>query len=416
MAKKIAYIEGLRGCAALSVVFAHYFVGFYPSMYTGNAAETNTHSQIELFFAKSPLNFLYNGHFAVCIFFVLSAYVLSYRFFRTKELSIVSRSAIRRYIRLEIPIIVSVLFSWLMLKTGLYHNLSVAPMTHSQWWLGTWFHFAPDFYQALKESIWDCFFAFNHTTSYNSVLWTMGIELQGSFLVFSFLAVFGKTRNRLIPYLAMILIFAKGYYLCFVFGLILSDLHNSDYRVRGIIRHSVNRFTIALLLVFCALFGSFFPDNRSALFEFMNNKWLTSLGLDLFIFYHTLGAVIVCFVVLNFIPLQKILSIGICSFLGRISFSLYLIHFPIICSLQCILFTRIAGMGFRYGVVVLLSGFISLCVIMIASYIMTKYVDEKAIHLSRRIEGFYSAHSFFDMIVKKLQRSSVPAKDEKKNL
>ena len=67
---KLKYIEGLRGLAAIIVVFHHYTLAFYPAL---NFAYSNqTHigdGKIELFIAHSPLNLCYNGGFAVCIFF-----------------------------------------------------------------------------------------------------------------------------------------------------------------------------------------------------------------------------------------------------------------------------------------------------------------------------------------------------------
>ncbi|WP_443147193.1 acyltransferase family protein [Paenibacillus sp. KACC 21273] len=83
--QKLKYLDGLRGLAALIVVISHFVVAFYPSLYNGSIDSVHTQKSLELWISKSPFNLFYNGNFAVCVFFVLSGYVLSYKFFITKR-------------------------------------------------------------------------------------------------------------------------------------------------------------------------------------------------------------------------------------------------------------------------------------------------------------------------------------------
>jgi peptidoglycan/LPS O-acetylase OafA/YrhL len=106
--REINYLDGLRGLAALTVVFLHYVTAFYPAFVTANYSQIHTKSGIELFIAKSPLDIFYAGNFAVCIFFVLSGYVLSMKYFQFKNQNILIKSAIKRYFRLVIPVFASV--------------------------------------------------------------------------------------------------------------------------------------------------------------------------------------------------------------------------------------------------------------------------------------------------------------------
>src|SRR5262249_42139880 len=61
------------------------------------------------------------------------------------------------------------------------------------YWLLYWYDFTPNLGTGLRQSVWD---AFAGLATYNLVLWTMPIELKGSFLVFGFLALFGAMRRR----------------------------------------------------------------------------------------------------------------------------------------------------------------------------------------------------------------------------
>ena len=64
----------------------------------------------------------------------------------------------------------------------------------SNGWLTHYYDFTPDLSSAVNEGTWG---AFTGTVRYNLPLWTMQLELIGSFLVFGFLALFGQETARL---------------------------------------------------------------------------------------------------------------------------------------------------------------------------------------------------------------------------
>lgn len=132
MESKIGYLEGLRGIASLIVVFHHYMCAFYPAMVFGAGAAFHI-GPIEARFAASPLNVLYNGGFAVCIFFVLSGYVLTNRYFRIRQRDLVTSSAVRRYVRLMIPTLFTVIVAYLLSTANLYYNGLASNITGSTW-------------------------------------------------------------------------------------------------------------------------------------------------------------------------------------------------------------------------------------------------------------------------------------------
>lgn len=382
---KLKFLDGLRGIASLSVVFSHFVVAFYPALYTSNVNEVHTLNQIELVISKSPFAFFYNGNFSVCIFFVLSAYVLSYKFFKYQDTNLITDSAFRRYIRLEIPILAAILFSWMLLNLELYFNNPVSLITLSNWWLGNIYQFKPNFLLAIKQALWDCFFNSN-SINYNPALWTMNYEFLGSFLVFSFLAIFGKSVKRYIVYLILILIFVKTYYLAFLLGLIISDIYNSNY---GIFfrQYLYNKKLLNWgLIIVGAIMGSYFDDNRSTLFSIMNLAILKEQGVDQFAFYHIIGAALFIIGILNYPYLQEKLETKVCQFLGRISFSMYLIHISIICSLTSYIFLIGNSLNLSYRVAFSISFILSLIVILLLSYLMAKYIDEPAIAISKKIQ------------------------------
>ena len=68
--KKLAYIDGLKGIGALMVYFCHFVFAFYYAAYSLTPESSHTASQIEIAIGKTPLNLLYSGNAAVCLFLV----------------------------------------------------------------------------------------------------------------------------------------------------------------------------------------------------------------------------------------------------------------------------------------------------------------------------------------------------------
>lgn len=385
---KIHYLDGIRGIAALNVLFTHFIVAFYPAMFTGNASQVHLNNGIEVYLAKSLWTILYAGNISVPMLFVLSAYVLSFRFFIYRDTGIATASAYRRYMRLEIPVLVAMLISWCCMHFGWYYNGPVAGITHSEWWLGTYYQFEPSLWGAVKQALWECF-AVGGSVNYNPVLWTMNYEMLGSFSVFGFLALFGKSSRRYIVYGIMALVFVKSYYFAFVVGMILSDMHYSDWGKPSREYLLRNQWISWICIALGILVGSYFSDGRNALFQMMNIQFLLDWGIDLNAFYHIIGASFVLFGCFYNTCVQQVLAKSVFQFFGRIAFSLYLSHFILLCSLGSFLFLIAYQYGFSYGMSVLVSVLITTPVTIGIAYFMTLYVDEPAMQLTKEFQKKY---------------------------
>ena len=191
--QKITYLNGLRGVAAFIVVFHHFIYAFYPALFLGFGAQLHLKTGEEVFFSGSIFNLLYNGNFAVCIFFVLSGFVLSHKFFLQKDYSVIKEGVAKRYVRLVIPVAFSVLVAFFLMKFSFFYNQQAGKISGSDW-LGEFWTFHPNFLDALNQTFIGAFF-FN-SFGYNMTLWSISYELIGSFLIFGFLIFFGKRKNR----------------------------------------------------------------------------------------------------------------------------------------------------------------------------------------------------------------------------
>ena len=230
--QRIQYLNGLRGVAALIVALSHFFLAFYPAYYTGSFADAHWNDgTFEIWYYHSAFGVLTNGNFAVYIFFLLSGFVLSRKYFLTNDIEVIIESAAKRYLRLFIPVAATIFIAFVFIKAHFFHNAEAAGISKSTSWLATFWQFDPDLKFALYDSFVGVFFY--GSRAFSNTLWTMGVELYGSMLVFSVLALTHRMRNRWIWFVMLVALFAvfKNYfYMSFMAGIILSV---NFERIRG---------------------------------------------------------------------------------------------------------------------------------------------------------------------------------------
>lgn len=378
---KLKYLEGIRGLAAIVVVLHHYILAFYPAM--SSADEKQIHNETSYFeevMAQIPLNIFYNGGFAVCIFFILSGYVLSNNYHQYNNPKILIQYGIKRYFRLLVPVSVSVLLAYAFVHLGFMNRLHLGDITKSKDWLAGSFNFSENIFPMLKNMFFDVFFLKDNT--YNPVLWTMTYELLGSLLIFSFLLMLHPVKYKFSLYgLLAIVLFATGnhYYAAFILGVILNK-----YVVQRQLMPKPFHFPSWLLWILFVVgfyLGSY-PiciNIQNTIYKYIYFSWLNNE-----VFYHVVGAFMIMFVVVNAPRVQLALSGKVLNFIGKISFSFYLLHFIILTSLSCFLF-KVFYQSYEYNSSVILAFICSVPVIVASSILYYKWIDKGGVLLSEKI-------------------------------
>lgn len=376
---KLKHIEGIRGLAAIIVVFHHYTLAFYPALNFGEINQTHFgNGDLELFFARTPLNLIYNGGFAVCIFFILSGYVLSNAYHKTNNLKILIHYAIKRYFRLLIPVAGSIILAYAFMKADFMNNAGLGIITKTNDWLNGAFNQDGGLLDVIKNMFIDVFFFKDN--KYNPVLWTMTYELLGSFLIFTFLLIIHHIKYNTGLYIALIIalfITDNNFYAAFILGVLLNK-----YIIQ---KEQTSVFIPKWGLVICLILGLFFcsypiyANINTTIYDFITFSFLINYE-----FYHVIGSFMVMFVVLHSVRLKSILSSRLFSFIGKISFSFYLLHFIILCSFSCYLFKVFYPM-YNYNIVVLFSFLCSLPIMIMASVFYYQWVDKTGIKLSNKV-------------------------------
>ncbi len=376
--KKQLHLEGLRGIAALIVVLSHFAAIFYPS--TNFGAQYPAHEDWESLFTTTPLALVFAGHFAVCLFFLLSGYVLSLPYFgnTTKDTNHLLAALIKRPFRLSGLVLTSILVSFCLDRLSWYFNAPVSIQTYSTpWFESYWSQNTVTLDRLIIDVVTRLFSA---GFSYNQPLWTIKIELYGSFLTFIFLLFFRGSNLRLLAYLYTFVLFHGTLYHGFIIGIFLADIvRNYPHVVL-----KLTRTTLAWPLLFVGLLLSSRPeyitaDELESTF-FGSFPSLRGLGGG----YSMLGATIVFIAVLISPNLQKMLSVRIFVLLGKISFALYAFHFLILGSFTSWLFLKLSPL-FTYNINCAVVGITSITVMFVLSYWLTKYVDEPTTRIANRM-------------------------------
>jgi peptidoglycan/LPS O-acetylase OafA/YrhL len=321
---RVELLDGIRGWASFAVLLAHLIVAFaandIPLFKFDSARLSNDIRDLNILdiFFGILLHFFANGHLAVMIFFVLSGYVLTCRQLDPKNRNL-ALATTTRYFRLMFPILFTSSLVYLLLKNNLMFNLEVATIDvgYSSW-LGSFYKFDSSLINVIKFSLVDVFFGYNKDLSYNAVLWTMSVELFGSFLVFSYLAIF-KTTNKVnwlfLFGIILILLAVAPIYSCFLLGYALAEFETTRYRLTQEQKYGGKHFEVFHLCLFSSVV---------VLSSLLRNSQLGTILL----------ATLFVYCGLNSGYLRTFFSNRFAKFLGKISFPLYLVQIPIVCSLS----------------------------------------------------------------------------------
>lgn len=313
---RLEFLDGVRGWASLMVFLYHLIVQLL----------ANTTPS----YKSKYLAFALDGEFAVFIFFVLSGFVLSIKFILSPGKHSLAQAAIGRYFRLMLPIIITSLIAYLLMLTHAMYNVQAAGPALSPDWMGTYFNFEPTLTYFLQFNLYYVFFNFNPGANFNPVLWTIAYEFTGSMLVYLIIGLFRTTKNKtyMVP-LAVLILFNlvnNPIIACFAIGYVLAEVYVAYGRR---LEQSIWANGLATLLFLVPIIGSTF-------FRTGHHLYLALLA--------TLLVVSVSFSGL----LKSFFSNKVSRFLGRISFPLYLIHLPLICSFSAYLFLILPAHGFSH--------------------------------------------------------------------
>lgn len=184
----LSYIDSLRGIAAIIVIMSHSFLYFIPSVHTGNVIK----GTFEYYLYNSSFAFFYKGSSSVYLFFILSGFVLSYScLIKFNEINYLRIAINKRFLRLAIPVSGSILISYFLMNMHMfsYNNIDIAsPLVNA-------YSKTPGVAEFIKSFFYESIIFGD--SKFNYVLWTINIELFGSFFVYFLLISIGNDIRKI---------------------------------------------------------------------------------------------------------------------------------------------------------------------------------------------------------------------------
>ena len=350
MNNRIEYIDGMKGIAAISIFSWHFALAtgyiFMPLDGLCNHPITKL---------------LIDGCVAVCLFILLSGYsnALSMRR-KCLNVQFVKKTIAKRYLRLAVPIAPILIVIFMMRCCGLMCNYDYA-----QWasWdsathcynVSTMNHLLP--FRLIKAILLS---PMGDTTGVEMPTWMLKYILIGSYIVLMLHVLTYNMRMRNKIGIACFVMFICGYmispyYIPMIVGFIL--LIANPY-----LQQTQYKYIISVISFGFAIYCYYFIPK----IKFPLNGVVTAIFLFIAVMTNPI--------------LQKLLSLGIFKKLGKVSFMVYLVHMPIICSFSHYLFMHlpIKDMATLSLVVYL----ITTIIVIIVAYFATIWIEGK---MSKRV-------------------------------
>jgi peptidoglycan/LPS O-acetylase OafA/YrhL len=386
-AQKNLALEGLRGVACMNVVFGHFLFAFFPylSHHVRPYPQPIARFAFEEVMLYPPFTFLYLADAAVSVFFVLSGYVLTRRFYETGNAREFEPAAIKRYVRLGLPVFVSVMFAWVLLVAGAYGN-HLAGSLGTAGWVTEFYTKQASFAGALFQGLIGAPM-YGHV-GLNGPLWSLQVEIVGSMLLFACYSLFGaRSKLLVIFWFAFFAFVVSGQptmlnYLALLFGSLLHLIKGRLYSSPGL---AVACLVLGLLAISFTFAPFFAPLNALHLPNLV--PYGPNFDSDHRLFWHTLGATLLVAGVISVPSAARLLSSRVPVYLGRLSFAVYLLHFPLIMSLcfRTTQFTQWLGAAYLPSAI---AAFLALMIaLLIGGEIFYRFVDVPSTRLGAWLAG-----------------------------
>jgi peptidoglycan/LPS O-acetylase OafA/YrhL len=331
--KKLIELEALRGIAAIIVLVHHFMLGFTPRLH-GLLYPDQPYSVF-----GTPAFAFVNGSAAVVIFFVLSGFVLTVGILRSQNIARMFVAAVKRWPRLALTVMLANAVAGFLMAHSAFDNTRAASAVPSIWltWFYNW-HSAgsnEEIVQSVVEGA-TTFFSATGKSKYNSNLWTMYFEFWGSMIAFgcAFLLVaksnvFSQVLILVVAWLAATAI--NPYFGCFVIGVAISAI----YVRRGADEWPAwSAVVIVPVMIFMLGYSENFTSGRAEGWYELFNPLALRNPLLVRVVLNSVGATLAILLFLRIFAVKRAMSGEVGRILGFMSFAIYLVQIPVICSIS----------------------------------------------------------------------------------
>jgi peptidoglycan/LPS O-acetylase OafA/YrhL len=121
---------------------------------------------------STPFSIFLHGYFWVVVFFILSGFVLTLRFFKIRKHTCITGGTFRRYLRLMIPVWVTLSLYYFVLKMDFLIKGDLGDFARIE---------HKTFFDLAYDSIFNVWYGDN---TWTIPIWTLSLELIATFMVY----------------------------------------------------------------------------------------------------------------------------------------------------------------------------------------------------------------------------------------
>lgn len=325
----------------------------------------------------TPFIFTINGNFATTVFFILSGCVLLNAF---KANQTFIGAFVRRFMRLGLPVFISCLIGFVMIRYGFRDDYTNAV----------------SFNEVIKQGILTLYSSDFYTRFLNPVIWSMPTEFIGSILLLIIAHVGRRSNSNALFLLFLMTVFSYGYYVFFMLigawlSIIFANPDIKDLMNKKNVAYSIVALSLVILLQSCPTFHPwgrlFIPDNFfvEPLINLQSYSIAGMYPYHSYEFLRGVGGVLLLIVIMSQSCMREILSSRFVQFFGKISFSLYLVHWLVLSSIIMPLNIYMFNSTASVYLSVLSSFFVFAVVTIFLSLLFYSVIELRAINLSRSV-------------------------------
>ena len=298
--QRLDYLDSVRGIASMMVVIYHFIGWNWPDYTKFHVA-----------------SMVFNGADAVSFFFVLSGFVLSYKYFQSDKEVKMGNYILKRILRLYPAFIFTIIVNYLYWNRALLLEGNCIPVLK-------------DMFLNNDQKLWEELAMVKLAHKFYIPGWTLGVEMVLS-LVVPVLVYLSRKNIKMIWWVIPVSICIENHFssfaLHFVLGIMLAYYY-PQIKEYNFSKSKYWKFRYFIALIVFLLF-SVRHIRRIFPFGSTYDSVAEYLNIDMFHYTGIASALILLFIINNKAA-QKILTNGLWLFLGKISYSVYLAHWLVV--------------------------------------------------------------------------------------
>lgn len=303
--KRKQYIDGLKGISCMLIFFGHFSV-----IYKMAESAPILKGPVANAMTSYPLSFFFHESFWLCLFFIVSGYLLAYNWRGTSFRQILKKIVIR-FLRLAVPVFGAGLFILFIQNIWGFSNGRFSEIGKNTWFSS----FYPNTI-VLKDVFLEPFrVLFCGYSNTNAPFWVLREMFIASCLIFACCAVYEQERGRF-PIKALCLTGLTAFLslLCHCTIIVTCLIGMCGAWIEEKNAHFLDNASYISLLAIIGVSSPFIIFS------------LNVLSLK------PIAFLLMVIAIPHIESVKKILSAKPLLFLGKISFGIFAIHFPVICS------------------------------------------------------------------------------------